>query len=262
MSNLLKKIINHKKQEVANNMKIISINEMIERAKQASPTRGFYNALKKKVDLKKNAIIAEIKKASPSKGILRNDFNPVAIAKSYQKNGATCLSILTDKKFFQGDNQYLIDVKKQVSIPILRKEFIINPYQVYESRAIGADCILLIASCLNNEQIIELSSLAKSLEMDVIVEVHTLEELENCLKINLPTIGINNRNLNTFEVSLNTTIELVNKIKKDILVITESGIKNADDVKLMRSNNVYSYLVGEAFIKKDNPGQALKEIFL
>ena len=163
MSNLLNKIINHKKQEVANNMKIISINEMIERAKQASPTRGFYNALKKKVDLKKNAIIAEIKKASPSKGILRNDFNPVAIAKSYQKNGATCLSILTDKKFFQGDNQYLIDVKKQVSIPILRKEFIINPYQVYESRAIGADCILLIASCLNNEQIIELSSLAKSI---------------------------------------------------------------------------------------------------
>ncbi len=258
---ILKKIIARKQQEIAQCIKTMPLAKVIEQSKNTSKTRGFYQALKTKVDAKQNAVIAEIKKASPAKGILRKDFNPVEIAKSYELGGATCLSILTDKDFFQGDNQYLIDARVAVSLPILRKEFIIDTYQVYEARVMGSDCILLIAACLTDAQMNELSSLAISLSMDVLIEVHNLKELKRALKLHLPMIGINNRNLRTFEVSLQTTIDLLKEIKGGTLVITESGILNAEDVTLMNTNNIYGYLVGEAFMRQVNPGQALQEIF-
>ncbi|BBB24585.1 indole-3-glycerol phosphate synthase [Isorropodon fossajaponicum endosymbiont JTNG4] len=258
---ILKKIIARKQQEIAQCIKTMPLAEVVEQSKNASKTRGFYQALKTKVDAKQNAVIAEIKKASPSKGVLRKGFNPVEIAKSYELGGATCLSILTDKDFFQGDNQYLIDARATVSLPVLRKEFIIDAYQVYEARVMGSDCILLITACLTDTQMNEFSSLAISLSMDVLIEVHNLKELKRTLKLNLPMIGINNRNLRTFEVSLQTTIDLLKEIKGDTLVITESGILNAENVALMKLNNIHSYLVGEAFMRQPNPGQALREIF-
>ena len=259
---ILKTIISRKKIEISEGKKIISLEDMIDKSKSGLPARGFYKALRDRSELKKNAIIAEIKKASPSRGVLREDFNPVNIAKSYESGGATCLSILTDKDFFKGNNQYLIDARASVSIPVIRKEFIIDPYQVYETRAINADCILLIAACLDDSQLKDLSQLATSLSMDVLIEVHDLEELKRTIKLNLPMIGINNRDLRTFDVSLQTTIDLLSEINSDTLVITESGILSREDVELMRGNGIYGYLVGEAFMRQPNPGKALQEIFV
>ncbi len=213
--------------------------QMIELSSFADNTRGFYQALASKVDKRQNAVIAEIKKASPSKGVLRENFNPVEIAKSYEAGGASCLSILTDRDFFQGDPQYLIKARAAVSIPVIRKDFIIDPYQVYEARAMGADCILLIVSCLNDKQLQTLSDLAQKLTMDVLVEVHDIEELQRALKLNLPMIGINNRNLRTFSVNLQTTIDLLAEITDDKLVITESGIMSKSDVAMMHEHNVF-----------------------
>ncbi len=258
---ILKKIIARKEQEIIQAKGIISPDEIMEKAYDNRNTRDFFKALKDKADLKQNAIIAEIKKASPSKGVLRENFNPVEIAKSYENHGAACLSVLTDKDFFQGDNQYLIDARSAVSIPVLRKEFIIEPYQVFESRVLGADCILLIAACLSDSQMEDLAMLAITLKMDVLVEVHDLEELKRTIQLRLPMIGINNRNLRTFEVSLKTTIDLLQELDDETLVITESGILTSDDVSLMRENNIHSFLVGEAFMRQDNPGKALQEIF-
>ncbi len=258
---ILKKIIVRKEQEVLQAKDLISPDEIMEKAYDNRNTRDFFKALKDKADLKQNAIIAEIKKASPSKGVLRENFNPVEIAKSYEDHGAACLSVLTDKDFFQGDNQYLIDARSAVSIPVLRKEFIIEPYQVFESRVLGADCILLIAACLSDSQMEDLAMLAITLKMDVLVEVHDLEELKRTIQLRLPMIGINNRNLRTFEVSLKTTIDLLQELDDETLVITESGILTSDDVSLMRENNIHSFLVGEAFMRQDNPGKALQEIF-
>ena len=258
---ILKKIIVRKEQEVLQAKDLISPDEIMEKAYDNRNTRDFFKALKDKADLKQNAIIAEIKKASPSKGVLRENFNPVEIAKSYEDHGAACLSVLTDKDFFQGDNQYLIDARSAVSIPVLRKEFIIEPYQVFESRVLGADCILLIAACLSDSQMEDLAMLAITLKMDVLVEVHDLEELKRTMQLRLPMIGINNRNLRTFEVSLKTTIDLLQELDDETLVITESGILTSDDVSLMRENNIHSFLVGEAFMRQDNPGKALQEIF-
>ena len=258
---ILKKIIVRKEQEVLQAKDLISPDEIMEKAYDNRNTRDFFKALKDKADLKQNAVIAEIKKASPSKGILRKNFNPVEIAKSYEDHGAACLSVLTDKDFFQGDNQYLIDARSAVSIPVLRKEFIIEPYQVFESRVLGADCILLIAACLNDSQMEDLAILAITLKMDVLVEVHDLEELKRTMQLRLPMIGINNRNLRTFEVSLQTTVDLLQELDDETLVITESGILTSDDVSLMRENNIHSFLVGEAFMRQDNPGKALQEIF-
>ena len=258
---ILKKIIARKEQEIIQAKGIISPDEIMEKAYDNRNTRDFFKALKDKADLKQNAIIAEIKKASPSKGVLRENFNPVEIAKSYEDHGAACLSVLTDKDFFQGDNQYLIDARSAVSIPVLRKEFIIEPYQVFESRVLGADCILLIAACLSDSQMEDLAMLAITLKMDVLVEVHDLEELKRTIQLRLPMIGINNRNLRTFEVSLKTTIDLLQELDDETLVITESGILTSDDVSLMRENNIHSFLVGEAFMRQDNPGKALQEIF-
>ncbi len=259
---ILKKIIARKEQEVAACKERIPADEILKKAYDKRDTRDFFQALKNKADAKQNAVIAEIKKASPSKGVLRKDFNPVEIAKNYEAHGAACLSVLTDKDFFQGDNQYLSNVRQAVSLPVLRKEFIIDPYQIYESRTLGADCILLIAACLSDGQLEDLAMRAIAINMDVLVEIHNLEELRRTLKLRLPMIGINNRNLRTFEVSLNTTIELLKEIEPETLVITESGILSTQDVKLMHEHNIYSFLVGEAFMRQDNPGKTLQEIFV
>jgi len=258
---ILKQIVSRKQEEIAESINRVPIERMIELTSNADSPRGFYNALNSKVLKHQSGIIAEIKKASPSKGVLRENFDPVEIAQSYESGGATCLSILTDRDFFQGDPQYLIKAKAAVSIPVIRKDFIIHPYQVYESRAIGADCILLIASCLENDELMNLSSIATSLGMDTLVEVHDSEELHRALKLDLPLLGINNRNLRNFEVNLQTTIDLIPDIGDDKLIITESGIKTKLDVDLMHQHNVYGFLIGEAFMRDSNPGQKLKELF-
>ena len=259
---ILKRIIARKHEEIDESIIRVSMEQMIELSSFADNTRGFYQALASKVDNRQNAVIAEIKKASPSKGVLRKNFNPVEIAKSYEAGGASCLSILTDRDFFQGDPQYLIKARAAVSIPVIRKDFIIDPYQVYEARAMGADCILLIVSCLNDKQLQTLSDLAQELTMDVLVEVHDIEELQRALKLNLPMIGINNRNLRTFKVNLQTTIDLLAEITDDKLVITESGIMSRSDVAMMHKHNVFGFLVGEAFMREADPGKQLKELFL
>jgi len=258
---ILKKIVSRKQEEIADSINRVSLERMIELSSSADSPRGFYNALHNKVLKRQSGVIAEIKKASPSKGILREDFDPVEIAQSYESGGASCLSILTDRDFFKGDPLYLIKARAAVTIPVIRKDFIIHPYQVYESRAIGADCILLIASCLNDDELKDLSDIATSLGMDTLVEVHDHEELNRALKLDLPLLGINNRNLRNFEVTLQTTIDLLSKISDDKLVITESGIKTRQDVELMHQNNVFGFLIGEAFMRDRNPGQKLKEFF-
>ncbi len=258
---ILKQIVARKREEIDESINRIPMERMIELTKFADKTRGFYNALATKTNNRQSGVIAEIKKASPSKGVLCENFNPVEIAKSYENGGASCLSVLTDRDFFQGDPQNLIKARAAVSIPVIRKDFIINPYQVYESRAMGADCILLIVSCLKDAELKTLSDLAISLTMDVLVEVHDLSELKRALRLDLPMIGINNRNLHSFDVNLQTTMDLLEEIGDDKLVITESGIKSKTDVELMNNNNVFGFLVGEAFMKHSNPGQQLKEFF-
>ena len=212
---ILKKIVSRKQEEIADSINRVSLERMIELSSSADSPRGFYNALHNKVLKRQSGVIAEIKKASPSKGILREDFDPVEIAQSYESGGASCLSILTDRDFFKGDPLYLIKARAAVTIPVIRKDFIIHPYQVYESRAIGADCILLIASCLDGDELKDLSDIATSLGMDTLVEVHDHEELNRALKLDLPLLGINNRNLRNFEVTLQTTIDLLSKISDD-----------------------------------------------
>jgi indole-3-glycerol phosphate synthase len=258
---ILKKIVSRKHEEIDEGIKRVPLERMIELASNADQTRGFYNALQSKVKQKQSGIIAEIKKASPSKGVLRENFDPVEIAKSYESGGASCLSILTDRDFFQGDPLFLIKARAAVSIPVIRKDFIVDPYQVYESRAMGADCILLIVSCLKDSELKSLSQLASSLGMDTLVEVHDSDELYRALKLKLPMLGINNRNLKNFEVSLQTTIDLLSDIDDDKLVITESGITSKTDVELMHNHNVFGFLIGEAFMRDSNPGQKLKEFF-
>ena len=258
---ILKKIVSRKHEEIDEGIKRVPLERMIELASNADQTRGFYNALQSKVKQKQSGIIAEIKKASPSKGVLRENFDPVEIAKSYESGGASCLSILTDRDFFQGDPLFLIKARAAVSIPVIRKDFIVDPYQVYESRAMGADCILLIVSCLKDSELKSLSQLASSLGMDTLVEVHDKYELHRALKLKLPMLGINNRNLKNFEVNLQTTIDLLSEIDDDKLVITESGITSKTDVELMHNHNVFGFLIGEAFMRDSNPGQKLKEFF-
>ena len=206
-------------------------------------------------------MIAEIKKASPSKGILRADFDPVAIAKSYASAGACCLSVLTDRKFFQGSEEFLTSAREASGLPVLRKDFIIDPYQVYEARLIGADCVLLIVAALGDASLAELLILARDLGMDVLVEVHDESELERALRVDARLIGINNRDLRSFETRLETTLRLLDQIPNDRLVVTESGIHTRDDVSLMRSNGVSVFLVGEAFMKADDPGERLRDLF-
>ena len=261
MSDILNKIVAVKREEVAAAIKRKPLAAMRFDAESRVLTRDFVGALRAKISAGKPAVIAEIKKASPSKGVLRADFIPADIAQSYAEYGAACLSVLTDKDFFQGSIDYLKQARASCSLPVLRKDFIIDPYQVYESRVMGADCILLIAACLDDAQMKALEALALSLDMAVLVEVHDRAELDRALKLKTPLLGINNRNLQTFEVSLDTTLGLVNQVPADRLLVTESGITTAADVARLREAKVNAFLVGEAFMRAEDPGVALAGLF-
>jgi indole-3-glycerol phosphate synthase len=258
---ILKKIIRRKQEEIAQARSQRSEQALRAGLEQKSPPRGFVQALKDRIANGQPAVIAEIKKASPSKGILREDFRPADIARSYADHGAACLSILTDKDFFQGAPEYLQQARAACGLPVIRKDFIIDPYQVIEARAMEADCILLIVACLDDHQLDQLNALAQSLGMDVLIEVHDEEELQRALKVSNPMIGINNRNLRTFEVSLQTTLDMLEQIPDDKLLITESGILAPEDVALMREHNVHGFLVGEAFMRAEDPGKELARLF-
>jgi len=258
---ILNTILQRKSEEIAERSAIVSMQEMSERAQAADPVRGFVAAIEQRIANDQSAVIAEIKKASPSKGILRENFDPAAIAQSYQQHGAACLSVLTDKDFFQGSEDFLQQARNACSLPVIRKDFIIDPYQVLEARAINADCILLIVAALDDDRLQELLKQAHELQMDVLMEVHDDAELERALKSGARLIGINNRNLRTFDTALSTTIDMLDKIPDDRIVVTESGIDTAQDVQLMRDHKVNTFLVGEAFMKADDPGEKLAELF-
>lgn len=258
---ILETIVERKHEEVSSRRAQVPIFELKAQIRRQHNPRSFVDAIKKKTRRKQAAVIAEVKKASPSKGVIREDFDPIAIAQSYERSGATCLSVLTDVHFFQGSDQYLEMVKASSSLPVLRKDFIVEAYQVYEARAIGADCILLIAAILDIEKLHEFYDLAVNLGLDVLVEVHNRAELDKALTLSPAMIGVNNRNLKTFEVDLNTTLGLLSQIPKEVVVITESGIGQRADVDQMLSNDVYGFLVGEAFMREPNPGQALELLF-
>ena len=260
MINILDKILSTKVLEVNQAKSIKSIDEVKDEINQTSKPRDFIEAIKDKHQNSLPAVIAEIKKASPSKGVIRSNFNPDSIAKSYELGGAACISVLTDQEYFQGDPSFIEVVKNNCSLPVLRKDFIIDSYQVYESRALGADCILLIASALNIDELKKFESIANNLGMAVLVEVHNEEELQKAILLDTPLVGINNRNLKTFEVSLNTSIDLVSRIPNNRIPITESGIFKHSDIKLMNDNKIFTFLVGEAFMRDDNPGQSLKKL--
>ena len=260
---ILKKILATKEQEIAERSKTAPLAEIKAQATDRDPSelRGFYRSMKAKVDAGLPAVISEIKKASPSKGVLRENFVPEQIAESYEKGGAACLSVLTDRDYFKGHEDYLIAARNACSLPVIRKDFLIDPYHVYEARLLNADCILLIVSALSDMQLQDLAGLAEELGMDVLVEVHDGEELQSALKLSTPLVGINNRNLHTFELTLDTTLGLLDQVPSDRLLVTESGILVPDDVKLMRDNNVNAFLVGEAFMRAEEPGDELQKLF-
>ena len=262
MSDILNKIVEVKRQEVAAALKRKSLQAMREDAESRVFTRDFVGAMRTKIAAGLPAVIAEIKKASPSKGVIREDFMPADIAQSYAEHGAACLSVLTDRSFFQGEPDFLKQARASCYLPVLRKDFMIDAYQVYEARAMGADCILLIAACLDDAQMADFEAIARSLDMAVLVEVHDAQELQRALKLQTPLIGINNRNLRTFEVSLQTTLDMLQDIPGDRLLVTESGILSRADVRLMRTANVNAFLIGEAFMRAPEPGQALADLFV
>jgi indole-3-glycerol phosphate synthase len=261
LPDILQKILARKFEEIQERAAHLSLRELSRRVEAAPRVTPFQSALQAQVEAGRAGVIAELKKASPSKGVLRTDFNPAEIARSYLNGGATCLSVLTDRDFFQGDERYLRQAREASGLPVLRKDFIVDPYQVYEARVIGADCILLIVAALGDANLRELAALAVELEMDVLVEVHDEEELDRALDLKAPLLGINNRNLRTFETRLDTTLGLLEKIPKGRLIVTESGIHSKDDVGLMREHGVNAFLVGEAFMKADEPGEKLRELF-
>ena len=262
MTNILDKILISKKEEVASSKLAKSIHDLESDIRNNNDKRPFIVAIEEKFISKDVAIIAEIKKASPSKGIIRANFKPDQIAKSYENGGATCLSVLTDKDYFQGDPSYIQLVKNHCKLPVLRKDFMIDHYQIFESKALGADCILLIVAALELNQMKELESLASELDMDVLVESHNEHELEKALQLNTKLIGINNRNLKTFDVSLQTTLNLFKEIPNDKITVTESGIFTSKDINLMKQHGIYSFLVGEAFMRDDDPGKSLKQLLV
>lgn len=259
---VLQKILARKAEEVADRRTRVSIAELEQLARAADAPRGFAAAMLERAKNREPGVIAEVKKASPSKGVLRENFDPADIARSYEEGGATCLSVLTDVDFFLGSDAYLKEARAACKLPVIRKDFMIDPYQVVEARAIGADCILLIVSALDDAKMAELAAVAKDVGLDVLVEVHDAVELERALKtLDTPLVGINNRNLHTFEVSLDTTLDLLPEIPRDRMVITESGILNRADVELMEVSDVYGFLVGEAFMRAEEPGTELKRLF-
>ena len=264
MSDILNTILARKAEEIAERSARVPLAELIARVGEASPVRGFAKALHERIATGDAAVIAEIKKASPSKGVIRADFHPADIARSYERAGAACLSVLTDRQFFQGAPEYLQAARGACSLPVLRKDFLVDSYQVFEARAMGADAILLIAACLDSAQMRDMEQTAFALGMAVLVEVHDADELERALQLHTPLIGINNRNLRTFEVSLQTTLDLLPRLASagaGRIVVTESGILGAQDVALMREHGVQTFLVGEAFMRVDEPGEGLRALF-
>ena len=258
---ILKTILRRKAEEVAERVQRTPLSALEHQLESAAPSRGFVSALRDRVDAGGAAVIAEIKRASPSKGVLREPFDPAAIAVSYERGGAACLSVLTDVDFFQGSDAYLQQARAACSLPVLRKDFVIDPYQVYEARALGADCILLIVAALDDARLRQLLDLADELQLAALVEVHDAAEMQRALATPAPLIGVNNRNLRTFEITLDTTLELMQDFPENRLLVTESGIHTRDDVKLMRERGVHAFLVGEAFMKAADPGGKLVELF-
>ena len=261
MSDILNQIVAVKREEVSAARALRSEAALRELAAAQSAPRGFAAALRAKIAAGQAAVIAEIKKASPSKGVIREHFVPAEIAASYARHGAACLSVLTDQRFFQGHADYLREARAACPLPMLRKDFMIDAYQVLEARAMGADCILLIAACLSDAQMAELEACAIEQGLDVLVEVHDGDELDRALRLKTPLVGINNRNLRTFEVSLDTTLDLLPRVPADRLLVTESGILGRADVQRLRAANVHAFLVGEAFMRAKEPGAALAELF-
>ena len=261
MQDVLKRILARKHEEVAERRERVSLFELKARAAAAPPPRGFADAVVAKIAAGDAAVIAEVKKASPSKGVIRADFDPAAIARSYQAGGAACLSVLTDVDFFQGADEYLIAARAACALPVLRKDFIVDAYQLHEARVLGADCVLLIAAALDDAQLSEFAFIAGEMGMDVLVEVHDLDELERALPVPARLLGINNRNLKTFDVSLQTTLDLKPMVPADRVLVTESGILASADVSLMRDNGIHAFLVGEAFMRQPEPGTALRGLF-
>ena len=262
MSDILNKILARKAEEVDAAKRVRPLARVRDEARAAPPPRDFARALKAKIAVGQAAVIAEIKKASPSKGLLRADFDPAAIAASYAAHGAACLSVLTDRDFFQGEPQHLAAARNACTLPALRKDFVFDAYQVFEARALGADCILLIAAALDRARMRELESVAEELGMAVLVEVHDAAELASALALRTPLIGINNRDLRSFETRLAITLELLPRVPPGRVVITESGIRTRADACLMRANGVHAFLVGEAFMRAPDPGSELEHVFL
>jgi indole-3-glycerol phosphate synthase len=258
---ILDKILKVKRAEVAASRKRVPQAEVERRAREASPPRDFIAAIQRKISARMPAVIAEIKRASPSKGLLRPQFDPAQIAKSYEAGGAACMSVLTDKEFFQGAPEHLIAARAACELPVLRKDFVVEPYQVYESRAMGADCILLIIACLSTAEMTELEALARKLGMAILVEVHDSAELEKAGGLGTPLVGINNRNLRTFETRLDTTLDLLPQVPSGRIVVTESGIASKADVTRLRTGGVQAFLVGETFMRAPDPGAALRDLF-
>jgi len=258
---ILKTILQRKRQEIVGRSARTSLERLVALAREAGKPRGFLRALRARVEAGEAAVIAEIKKASPSKGVLREHFDPPAIAASYEQGGATCLSVLTDVDFFQGADEYLQQARAACALPVLRKDFVVDPYQVYEARALGADCILLIVAALDDAALAALLELAGELGMDALVEVHDAAEMQRALTLPASLIGVNNRDLRTFETRLDTTFELMQGFPPERLLVTESGIHTRDDVRCMRERGVHTFLVGEAFMKADQPGRKLAELF-
>ena len=261
MSTILDTIMARKRDEVAARRKRHSLADQEAFAREASPVRGFTRSLQRRIADGAPGVIAEIKKASPSKGVIRADFQPARIAESYQQGGASCLSVLTDIDFFQGADDYLVQARGACALPVLRKDFTVDAYQVYEARTLGADCILLIVAALDDAALADLSHLALGLGMDVLVEVHDIDELERALQVGAPLVGINNRSLRTFDVTLQTTLDLKQAVPRDRVLVTESGIATPDDVALIRANGVHAFLVGEAFMRAPDPGAELARLF-
>jgi indole-3-glycerol phosphate synthase len=261
MSDILDKILAVKREEVAAAKAVRSLAQVRAEAEAQPPARDFVGAIRGKIAAGKPAVIAEIKKASPSKGVLREDFRPADIAADYERHGAACLSVLTDRQFFQGAPEYLQAARRACNLPVLRKDFMVEPYQVFEARAMGADAILLIVAALQLAEMREMEDLAAGLGMAVLVEAHDGAEVDTALKLKTPLIGINNRNLRTFDVDLNTTLGQLSRIPADRLVVTESGIRSQDDVSLMRKHEVNTFLVGEAFMRCPSPGAELARLF-
>ena len=261
MHDVLKRILARKQEEVAERRERVSLFELKARLSGAPPVRGFADAVEAKLRAGLPAVIAEVKKASPSKGVIRPDFDPAAIARSYEAGGAACLSVLTDIDFFQGSDAYLQQARAACSLPVLRKDFVVDAWQLHEARMLGADCVLLIAAALDDVQLAEFAFIADELGMDVLVEVHDLDELERALPIPARLLGVNNRNLRTFEVSLQNTLDLKDMVPADRVLVTESGILAPADVALMRGAGVHAFLVGEAFMRQPDPGTALRDLF-